>query len=549
MMDLQTKYTHTQKGLTVLTACCIGAYLITFFIMNFFGFAQFCDTDMYADTTFARLMWEQKSFFPEGWVFGNQYYVVATPVFAALFYGITGNINTAMILATELMTILIFISFFWLLHTCTSEPLEYLIGILMLIASVMAPSGAYSEAGQLFFLQASYYSCYLITLFFVLGDYVRSIQSAKRRLMALSFCLFLSYATGIQSLRQTVVMILPLLACEFLQALRRVFHHQKPWDRSNVGSLLRVLSYSVANIAGYVTSQCLNLPHSSLYGSTQLAYRNEYFQRLYFTWIYGLRGLIGVNFFSGEDISPFHAVFSLVIIGFFLSSTILWIVRINKPETPLKLCWFVCLVAIGGTCLASVLFYISIRSIYLFTWYPLIALSVLIIIQQLSHRPRYFLIALICLLSLGNLFHSYLPGAKLAVQNSLYSSGTPLYSETDVRNANARKMCDWAVSHGYKYVYGDWFTAPRIAVHSGGQLVAGYWWKTDIYCPLGYLNIQNIYGSKENEKAVYVFTSEDCENGLTAAQNKGVPLTKVAEFGDYTAYTSPVPLMHQKPEI
>ena len=48
---------------------------------------------MYSDAQIAKLMWEQKTIFPKNWIFGNQYYVIATPVLAAVMYGICGDIQ------------------------------------------------------------------------------------------------------------------------------------------------------------------------------------------------------------------------------------------------------------------------------------------------------------------------------------------------------------------------------------------------------------------------------------------------------------------------
>ena len=91
-------------GLIIL---CIRAILI----INFQGFPRYCDTDMYSDTLVAKLMWEQKTLFPQNWVFGNQFYVIATPVLCALFYGVTGNLNFSMGLAFTVMGLLILVSF------------------------------------------------------------------------------------------------------------------------------------------------------------------------------------------------------------------------------------------------------------------------------------------------------------------------------------------------------------------------------------------------------------------------------------------------------
>ena len=104
-----------ERAFSLIIILVLLAYFAVFAIVNFAGFAYFCNADMYEDTLVARLMWEQKTLFPENYIFGNQYYVIATPVFAALFYGLTGSMNTAMALATTLMSLLIVLSLGWMI--------------------------------------------------------------------------------------------------------------------------------------------------------------------------------------------------------------------------------------------------------------------------------------------------------------------------------------------------------------------------------------------------------------------------------------------------
>ena len=73
-------------GIAGACICVIAAFLTVFSTINFIGFAWFCTPDMYSDTYVARLMWQEKTLFPESWVFGNQFYVCVTPVLAACFY-------------------------------------------------------------------------------------------------------------------------------------------------------------------------------------------------------------------------------------------------------------------------------------------------------------------------------------------------------------------------------------------------------------------------------------------------------------------------------
>lgn len=141
----------SRRGITGLILFCILAYLLVFGILNFSGLPDLCNSDVYADMQYARRAWEQKSLFPQGWTFGNQLYIFASPVLAALFYGLTGSINMAMALATETMTLLILLSFFWMSGSFTKDRMVQLLLCLLLLASPMAPYGPYSIHSMLFF--------------------------------------------------------------------------------------------------------------------------------------------------------------------------------------------------------------------------------------------------------------------------------------------------------------------------------------------------------------------------------------------------------------
>jgi len=199
------------------------AYFTVFCIINFAGFERFCTGDMYEDTYVAKLMWEQKTVFPENWVFGNQYYVITTPVLSALFYGMGLTVNTAMAAATTVMTILILLSLFWMLRPFARWH-ECLLGCALMLAVVSGPYLVDAIEGQIFYLMCSYYAAYLITLFVAFGAYIRAMKGCSWRafvpMAALSAAL--SFCTGMQSLRQTAIMVLPMGVYEILRWLPRV---------------------------------------------------------------------------------------------------------------------------------------------------------------------------------------------------------------------------------------------------------------------------------------------------------------------------------------
>lgn len=539
-----------ERAITVTVMGCIAAHLAVFAILNIFGFNLFCDSDMYADTLIARLMWEQKTLFPENWVFTSQYFIVGTPVIAALFYGLTGNVNTAMVLATGTMTVLVFASLVWLVRAVTKELLPWALTALVLIVSILAPYGPKSFNAQLFFLQASYYACYLITMFTVYGDYVRALEHPRPAAFGLS--LALCFATGMQSLRQTVVMVLPILACELFQALRRCLNRQKPWDRAHLPSLLRALGYAAANVCGIAAMKLLNIPQDILYGDMRLL--NFYEMREQLPLVADtVLGVTGMTYLFDSRFSPFYTLSCLLLLGLVVTAALLWLSRIRRQEDPLELCWLLFLVGMLGVAASCLVVGVYIRDIYMFMWYPFAAFSVLLLYRRLGPRLRQTLAALVIALSLGSLLVTWKPWAETALLHDETYAGRAFrlardygwrsYAETDEAYFDAQQLCGWAMEEGYEFVYGDWYVSPRIAVHSGGALMAGYWWNEDIFKPIAHNTWLGLFEQASNEKAIYVFTSEDEERCLQKAGELGVTLQKQAEFGVYRAYTSPVQLM------
>ena len=84
-------------------------YFISILWINFHA-KQWYSFDIYSDAFLARIMVEQRTLFPDNWVFGNQYYVIATPVLAAIFYALFHDTVLAMSLASSVMTIFILLS-------------------------------------------------------------------------------------------------------------------------------------------------------------------------------------------------------------------------------------------------------------------------------------------------------------------------------------------------------------------------------------------------------------------------------------------------------
>lgn len=511
---------RTEKLLTLLVIVVLAAFFAVFAFINFYGFAACASPDMYEDTLIAKLMWDNKTLFPDQYIFGNQFYVAATPVFAALFYGLTGSVNTGMALATTLMSVLILLSFIWMLRPAVKNTLCLLSGFLALCACVFSPRLIGEDRGQLFFVMCSYYACYLITLFFVFGDYLRARNGGKVRAVSLALSLLLSFATGMQSLRQTCIMVLPLLAFEAL-CIFAGFLREKRFPECEKMPLIRVCLYAAANAAGLLFIKLLDVPHETIYTEP------PYSSRLTAVW-HAIRSVTGFDTVLNTE-NPLFALMFVFWAAVLLYAAYLVFFRFRKGNRALNILWLLCVISIAAVISASLLTSVTIRDIYLFIYFPLLALSLIIVFCAAGGKGKTALVTVLCLLSLGNLHLSY----KDTVGHILSSDPSP-----------GREICEYALESGYEYIYGQDVSAPLVAVWSDGKLTAGVWEKEVIFKRVPYINVNNIYTLDDYKKALFVFVDEELPQAQLEAEGSGAVLTEVGRFGTYIVCTSSKQLMY-----
>lgn len=523
-MNLRDKSPKTEMLLTILPALVILCFFAVFAVINFKCFARFCEQDMYADTLVAKLMWEQKTLFPYGYVFGNQLYMVATPVLCALFYGLTGSPNTAMALASTVMSLLILLSFWWMLRPFVKKRFSLAGAMLLLVSCAFGDKLVNQEEGQLLFIMCSYYACYIITLFVVLGDYVRSLGDGRLRPTPLVLSLLLCFATGMQSLRQTCIMVLPLLAFEALRLLLDWKKQKRLPLREHRAALIRALGYAAANLAGLLFVKLFHVHQYTIFDSAAPGLG----QRLLAVYR-AFRGISGYDWAGPEH--PFFIllfVFQMSVLAYALYLQL----RHMRQGGGLSCLWWLLLISIAAVIAASLVTSLSIRSVYLFPYYPLLALSMALALEGLKPKAGYALSLALCLLSLANLYYSYIPSVQSGIA-----------PEKDA----CEQISDWAVENGYELVYGGHaFVAPAIAAYSDGALTAGCWNEEVMFKAKEYLNLQNIYSLEDVERAVFVFMPGELEYAREAARNAGAELTFHGQYGDLSVYTSTVQLMYPR---
>lgn len=463
--------------------------------INLAGDPILYQTDMYTDMMYARRVWETKSIFPHGWVFGNQLYVLATPVLAALFYGLTHDMMLAMGLASTVMTVLVLMSFAWMLRGGKKA----LLGCVLLVSlSFLVGDPVYSMKGwQLFFTMCSYYSCYLIAAFLAFGCYVRSWKGKAKGLV---LACVLAFAMGIQSLRQTAVMICPLLAVEGCCVLWRLVKKKKLWN----ASLLTVCCLTFANVAGLVSAKLLPIEQVEIFGGIALN---------------------SVSEMVGGVMPAVRTALSMLV-----------------PGQYTLLLWGVAAVGIPLWCLVL---YVTVKAkdvrgvlwLLLFTLSPLVILAIDVLTTMAVRDIYYFM-----LIPMGAvaavLLHEH--GGKLwralvltgivglFALNCLTGLLTVPENKDDARYADIAASL---VARGITTVYSPWNCGEQLALASNGKITAGFWDQPSVpFKAMEYLCDPTVFDT-DAEKCAYVFLdAHHADLAMAEAANRGAELIMLAEY-------------------
>ena len=444
---------------------------------------------MYSDAQIAKLMWEQKTIFPKNWIFGNQYYVIATPVLAAIIYGICGDAILAMGLASLVMTAVIFSLFVWLLRPFASE-MGLVSGLFAIGGAVILGISACSctTGMQLFYTMASYYACYLIGILLVLGVYLRLIYSVPMKPAMPVLAFFAAFCLGIQSLRETLVLVIPLACVAVLYSVNR---------RSRRG-LGFTFCMAAANIAGlfvpmivkpetHQTISDYGIPHSAAYlwfniRASASAMRNimgfQYFG-------YGLKWYpLGIAAVLISILCAF-AVFSAMRDG-------INAVRRREQISPISMLILFCVVSLFSVFAVGVFLSFSLRGIYFFVWYLLTALSFVYVIENTDGILKTA--ALLLLLGCGAL-------------NLFYNAYTDVVQHDEQEQLFAG-TADMLVSEGYDRIYIEYTTyySSAVAACSDGRIEAAPIMvdASGVFAPFPTIVNKSLFADRDAHKAAII---------------------------------------------
>lgn len=508
--------------LTVLLLCFVGMV----FYINFSINPEYYDGDIYNDINYAKEAWKAKSLFPKDWIFGNQTYVVATPVLAAWFYGITGNGFTAMAIASCIMTVLTLLTYDWMTKTLFSynertAGFLFMIGFLLLKAHV-----ATSQQGiQAFFTMASYYACYLINAFIVYGCYVRIRQGkfTGKHIIPAIIGVALSFGTGMQSLRQTAVMALPLVACEVLLII--IYSAKDKRFAISYSTLFSAIVF-IANIAGLVAMRFIEINQNSIYGTTAFVSSfKDFFRKLFLNMesvalTFGLDALeLRVRLVASI---PFLLI---ILIGFILCVKNYIKNKCNEQGR------FVLVMLLTLGCVsvfaAGVLTDVVNRALYYFMIYPLLAVCVSYIIVKFE-KKRDVLFSVVAVFTAGMIIF------RTAGAVEEIKAGKD-------KNSTAHQIANYMLDNGYDTIYsvfglsGVMDGAENVVVASGDKIHLVQFKNVDSSKPMKpveYLCVKDGYKQWDNSKSLYLLRDHELPKVKKIAEKYDVTMAEKARFGD-----------------
>lgn len=498
-----------KKGFKMVCICFILACLLTILSINFSRNPAFYDTDMYSDMIYAQQAWRDHSLFPDGWVFGNQVYVVATPVLAALFYGITEDSFMAMGLASTVMALLILASFYWMLKPLPLRRSSRVCCLAAFMAvTLFAHDPIYETRGwQLLFTLCSYYSCYLITLFLAFGCVLRRDAMLNGRgLVILAVICMLSLGTGMQSLRQTAVMVCPLLAVEFLRLGYDIVSKRNIRWRSfvPVGAII------LCNLAGVLIIRSIPVPQHEIFGEIRIEHPLKMVKKVILSVNKAASLLVTDD--SILKLAGGAACLLLMAVG------VIWLV-FRKQEKILTIL-FLFVSSIGAIFAIDIMTTMGVRNIYFFQLFPLFALTVAFLYELGGEWMRRLIaIGMVLLMILG-------------IQQGMIPALTEAYGPDPYE-----EVADMLEEKGIRTIYANWNEGEEIALASDGAIRAGFWaGKKNAFVRVNYLCNPDVFDADPSVCAYVFFGKEKADIGVQKAAEENAEFSLLAYYPEYELY-------------
>lgn len=215
--------------------------------VNFSYYYDFLHADIAADLAFVREAARTLSLFPQGWLHLNEmrFFYITTPIL--LLYIIIGNINLSYKLVVTFMLLVNVFLFWWAFKG--SRLIATFVGIIVFI---IAFSGYYLfSVFDILWINASL-STHLATVLFTIGAYTRLHGNRKIHITLVVLAIIFAFLQGVQSIRVTIALYLPMLFVALYPLSKSIFSKQKLYLTSSRS--FAVLLF-LSNIAGILLIQ------------------------------------------------------------------------------------------------------------------------------------------------------------------------------------------------------------------------------------------------------------------------------------------------------
>lgn len=517
MLQLKEKK-KSELTISIVLTVLLLAFLGLVFYVNLSCNPEYYDRDMYSDMNYAKEAWKAKSFFPKEWVFGNQTYIVATPALVAVIYGICGDVVIAMGTASCIMSVLVFLSYDWMMKAYCSYN-ERTAGFLFMVSFIIAKAHiAVDDCGaQILFTMASYYACYVITAFLTYGVYVREKNNLPiaKYIPIYIITIVLSFATGIQSLRQALIMALPLMFAEICFVIIELIKSKKI---KSISSVLYSCLIFFANIAGYVVSKFMDYKQTTIYGKASFNFDLSKIKNSIPQTIRNMIDNYSVYYFP-SIISHLvaAAMFAIVIIALILAVKN----YVRSKEKNISEVALLLLLLLGSIDLIAVgaLTNMRVRVVYYIMMFPLAAVSFTVILRALKGKIKkilYIMLAAVAVISFG-------------------AKGITTYREIENGKLSSNPIIQaekYMTENGYDTVYSLYSGggAAGISIASGDRIkVLGF---KDNFEPINYLCVEDSYKKANKDKTLYLIKKSEMQSSVKIAKKYNVKFEKMAELDE-----------------
>lgn len=462
------------KILEWLICIMLFLYLAIFGYMNMCKYAQHVDSDIAAEALLAREIWQEKNLTPDDWIASTERYAVGMPTLAALFYGITGSMQTAVGLACVLLGLCFLLAFYYFLRKLSIGRPAGMTALLVLCA---LPINGWRNEDQmvpfitlLLFLFADYYVLHSIYLFLSFLFYIQLRKQNKilPKIMTEWAILFVAgIALNLGGQRCLQVVILPFFVMETIFLFLESEHCSKKipadrfWATGFVGSL--ILSFLISNINGFRANYVVYLQSP-----------REVMEKLLLTVPAAILENFGLD--GGAKVGSFASIMQMLIWAFLilLGYGIYYAVKNKEVTEEQKIALSYFGISVGVTAFIIGFTTAEAAHYYFFMAWFGAALIIALLVEHLAKNNNFLrglILAAVCLFALLNLKYTY------------YDAVT-----TEDNLKEYQEVADFLEEEGIEYGYAEFWDAERICLITDGKVtmghsytmanLSGYWWLT-----------------------------------------------------------------------